>query len=161
MKIYFSEKLKSLDELMQGTKRSLKEDFLEITYVSHQEGNCTPLRPALVDWYISKFTNYQLEVFLNFTNPLFVSSSEVQDEISVRVKNPYVFQSHLTNVTAKMNYTTTLYLPSMTSSEDSDTIMSLGEQTKNSMIFTLIIPFGFMVFMSFSMDRVWSMYNML
>ena len=102
-----------------------------------------------------------MDIFLNFTNPVSISSSEVKDEISVRVSNPYVFQSHATNVTAKMNFTTTLYLPSMTPQEDSDSIMSLGESTKNSMIFTLIIPFAFMVFMSFSMDRVWSMYNML
>ena len=67
-----------------------------------------------------------MEIFLNFTNPVFVSSSEVDDEISVRVKNPYVFQSIATNVTAKMNYTTTLYLPAMTTLEDSDTVMSFG-----------------------------------
>ena len=27
------------------------------------------------------------------------------------------------------------------------------------MIFTLVIPFAFMIFMSVSMDRVWSLYN--
>ena len=39
--------------------------------------------------------------------------------------------------------------------------MSLGESSKNSMIFTLVIPFLFMIFMSVSMDRVWSLYLML
>ena len=39
--------------------------------------------------------------------------------------------------------------------------MKLGDYTKNSMILTLIIPFAFMVFMSVSMDSVWSMYLMM
>ena len=39
--------------------------------------------------------------------------------------------------------------------------MSLGESSKNSMILTLVVPFLFMVFMSVSMDRVWSLYLML
>ena len=39
--------------------------------------------------------------------------------------------------------------------------MSLGESSKNSMILTLVVPFLFMVFMSMSMDRVWSFYLML
>ena len=41
------------------------------------------------------------------------------------------------------------------------TLLSLGENTKNSMLLTLIIPFGFMLFMSVSMNRVWSLYLML
>ena len=102
-----------------------------------------------------------MEIFLNISNPVYVSSSDVQDEIHVRVKEPLMFQSAETNVSVKMNFTTTLYLPSMTSAEDSSSIMQLGENTKNSMLFTLIVPFCFMVFMSFSMDRVWSMYLML
>ena len=72
-----------------------------------------------------------------------------------------MFQSVKTNVTAKMNYTTTVYLPTMTSVEDAGKIMNLGENTKNSMLLTLFVPFGFMLFMSVSMDRVWSMYLML
>ena len=60
-----------------------------------------------------------------------------------------------------MNYTTTVFLPPMTSVEDAGKIMAMGEQTKNSMLLTLFVPFGFMLFMSVSMDRVWSMYLML
>ena len=44
---------------------------------------------------------------------------------------------------------------------EADELMSLGESSKNSMILTLVIPFLFMVFMSMSMDRVWSFYLML
>lgn len=49
----------------------------------------------------------------------------------------------------------------MTPTEDAGMIMSLGEGVKDSMLFTLVVPFCFMLFMSVSMDRVWSMYLML
>lgn len=35
------------------------------------------------------------------------------------------------------------------------------DATEQSMLFSLIIPFGFMLFMSFSIEKVWGMYNML
>ena len=37
----------------------------------------------------------------------------------------------------------------------------MGSSASSSMLLTLIIPFCFMLFMSASMDRVWSFYNML
>ena len=49
----------------------------------------------------------------------------------------------------------------MIDSADTNSIMKLGDYTKNSMLLTLIIPFAFMVFMSASMDSVWSMYLMV
>ena len=49
----------------------------------------------------------------------------------------------------------------MIDSADTNSIMKLGDYTKNSMLLTLIIPFAFMVFMSASMDSVWSMYLMI
>ena len=39
--------------------------------------------------------------------------------------------------------------------------MKMGDYTKNLMVFTLIIPFAFMLLMSVSMDSVWSMYLMM
>ena len=39
--------------------------------------------------------------------------------------------------------------------------MKIGGYTENSMLITLIIPCAFMVFMSASMDSVWSMYLMI
>ena len=49
----------------------------------------------------------------------------------------------------------------MIDSADTNSIMKLGNYTKNSMLLSLIIPFAFMVFMSASMDSVWSMYLMV
>ena len=49
----------------------------------------------------------------------------------------------------------------MASEDEFKSIQSLGEGAQNSMIFTLIVPFCFMVFMSVSMNRVWALYNLL
>ena len=65
------------------------------------------------------------------------------------------------NITVKQNFTTSLYLPTMIDTADTDSIMKLGDYTKNSMLLTLVIPFGFMLFMSMSMDSVWAMYLMM
>ena len=59
------------------------------------------------------------------------------------------------------NFTDSSDLPSMIDSADTNSIMKLGNYTKNSMLLSLIIPFAFMVFMSASMDSVWSMYLMV
>ena len=48
----------------------------------------------------------------------------------------------------------------MGSDSDFAQIQNIGSTAQSSMIFTLIIPFVFMVFMKASMDRVWSLYNM-
>ena len=102
-----------------------------------------------------------MKIFLNITNPVYVSSSDIPCELSVRVTNRFLFQSIETNVTVKENFTVTSGMPSMLNTNDADRLMSIGESTKNSMMFTLAIPFIFMVFMSISMNKVWSMYLML
>ena len=94
MRIFFSEKLKSLAELMQGSKRNLKESsLLEINYKTMVEpnGKCAQKIPVLVDWFITNFDNFQLEIFLNLTHPVYVSSEEERDQISIRVNNPHLF----------------------------------------------------------------------
>ena len=91
MQILFSEELKSLAELKSDNLRLLKEDFLDVKFKSNLDGGCSPLAPDLVDWYVTKFDNDKMELFLNISNPIYVSSSDVQDEIKVTVKNPFVF----------------------------------------------------------------------
>ena len=49
----------------------------------------------------------------------------------------------------------------MASEEDFEQVTGLGAGAENSMIFTLVVPFAFMVIMSVSMHRVWALYNML
>ena len=73
--------LKSFEELKDGFKRRiLTEDFLDIKYISNMEG-CTAIRPELQDWSVTTFDNDKMEIFLNFSNPIYVSSSDILDEL--------------------------------------------------------------------------------
>jgi len=67
------------------------------------------------------------------------------------------------SVWIEANYTLNDFkVPSQASSEaELKAVEQIGEQAEASMIFTLIVPFCFMLFMSCSMDRVWGLYNML
>jgi hypothetical protein len=49
----------------------------------------------------------------------------------------------------------------MKSQDEYESILSLGKSAMNGMLLTLIIPFCFMIFMSVSMNKVWSLYNLL
>ena len=93
------------------------EDFLEIQYTSNIDG-CTTIRPELQDWSIITFDNYKMEIFLNFSNPVYVSSNDLQDELIIRVKEQFLFESLLTNVTIKQNYTTIAWLPPQVNADD-------------------------------------------
>mgnify|MGYP000925331417 CR=1 FL=1 len=162
MTIFFSEKLKSFEDLNNefSNNRMLQENFIDVKYNSNIDG-CNPVSPELQDWYITSFDNDKMIIFLNMSNPVYVSSSEESCAIEVKIINQYMFQSIKTNVTIRENYKTSLEMPTMLSKGDVNTIMTMGESCKNSMLFTLIIPFCFMIFMSVSMDRVWSLYLML
>ena len=47
------------------------------------------------------------------------------------------------------------------SQEEFKSIVSLGNSAFNGLLISLIIPFCFMIFMSVSMNKVWSLYNLL
>ena len=42
---------------------------------------CTAIRPELQDWSVTTFDNDKMEIFLNFSNPIYVSSSDILDEL--------------------------------------------------------------------------------
>ena len=103
-----------------------------------------------------------MKIYLNFSNPIYVSSGYDNDLIKLTVKNPYIFKSVATNVTINMNYTDSANMPSLAKSEEEAAmIMNIATSTKDSMMLTLVVPFFFMIFMTLSMDRVWSLYLML
>ena len=53
-------------------------------------------------------------------------------------------------------------MPAQAESEEAFKQMeAMGAGAEEGMLFTLIVPFCFMVFMSVSLDRVWGLYNML
>jgi hypothetical protein len=49
----------------------------------------------------------------------------------------------------------------MANEDDYQFVSSIGTGASNGMVFTLVLPFAFMVLMSVSMNRVWALYNML
>ena len=102
-----------------------------------------------------------MELFINMTNPVAVSSGHMNDEIRIQIKNKYLFQSQTFNHTIRENYVLREDLPSLIETKDINLMVSIGEYSKNSMLFTLIIPLAFLVFMSASMNSVWSLYLML
>ena len=142
-------------------RRFLSEDFIDVEYISNNDGSCSSIQPELVDWFVTDFDNKQMKLYLNISNPVYVSSSELSDEVRVTVRNQYLFQSYASNITVKQNYTAILNIPTLIDSKDVGKMMQLGDYTKNSMMFTLFVPFGFTIFMSVSMDSVWSMYLMM
>ena len=40
-------------------------------------------------------------------------------------------------------------------------VIDASNTTEKALVISLLVPFFFMIFMSFSMDRVWSLYLML
>ena len=52
---------------------------------------CTAIRPELREWSVIQFDNNKMEIFLNFSNPVYVSSSDLQDELTIKVKIPFFF----------------------------------------------------------------------
>ena len=144
---------------MEGVKgRRLGEEILNISYKSNIDSICVPTQPKLNNWMITAFENTQLKIYLNMSNPVYVSSSDIPDEITLQVNNKYMFQSLETNVTIKEGFKLSHGLPSMIESSDRLKLFNLGKLSQNSLLLTLVIPFCFLIFVQVSMDSVWTMY---
>jgi hypothetical protein len=98
---------------------------------------------------------------LTFSLPLYVSSFDGKDSVDIEFSNPSMFKAKSNNQTIPENYTiSSIELPAQVkSSEDLVKIETIESSAQTSMVFTLIIPFAFMIFMSVAMERVWSLYN--
>jgi hypothetical protein len=98
---------------------------------------------------------------LNFTNVLFVSSASQPDKIKIELKMNKFFVARKDEKKMEL-LTKSSDMPRLfASKEDAKNIKSLATGAQNSMLITLIIPFCFMIFMSVSMNRVWSLYLMM
>ena len=66
-------------------------------------------------------------------------------------------------MTLAANYTVdNILVPIQFSSKDEEQkVDSMAGAAESSMIFSLVVPLAFMVFMSVSINRVWGMYNSL
>jgi hypothetical protein len=100
---------------------------------------------------------------LTFSDPLYVSSTTQRDTLSITILGNRLFLASSDLYQLAKNYRIPFIEvpPQMASAEDFEQVSTMGSAASNSMIMTLVIPLCFMVFMSASLDRVWSLYNML
>ena len=100
---------------------------------------------------------------VNYSDPLYVSSSILKDVINLVFLDNKIFQAKSDGYRLEANFSIlAIEVPSqMASEEDFIEISGLGSGAESGMIFTLVVPLAFMVFMSVSMNRVWALYNML
>ena len=112
---------------------------------------------------MTEFEKTLMRIQLNFSDPIFVSTYGQMDALSFRVLNPNIFKAETDNHTIEANYT--LYDIAVgqqfTSTDEKENVEAVSSAAESSMVVSLIIPFCFMVFMSVSMNRVWSLYNNL
>lgn len=168
MKLLFSEELFSIKHYeARGINltvfNQIKQFVLEMEYTTHVRDVKEEKMPQLAAWNVTEFTRYGIKIQLNFTNVLYVSSAPEKDTLRVKIVNPAFFKATRDSLLIAEKYKTEGYtLPSLARSEEEfETLESIGSQAESSMLITLIVPFCFMVFMSVSMNRVWSLYLML
>ena len=59
------------------------------------------------------------------------------------------------------DYTLTVLLPTIGKTLEMETLISTSEAAKEVIVYTLVVPLIFMLFLSFSIDKVWNLYLML
>ena len=116
--------------------------------------------PELHRWKVKNHTESSMILSLEFSNVLYVSSFGYKDKLSIIFLNETYFCS---DICLAANYTISrLDIPTQVASlADQASISAVGDLASSSMIYTLVVPFCFMIFMRASMGRVWSFYNML
>ena len=140
----------------------MKDQIFNVTYESKMLNLSSPYLPKLQGWSFKSLDNFELRLQLNLTNPLYVSY-DYPDILTVRFLNITYFSRLNDSVALAGNYTIKEENMPIQAGSRSEykTVEQLADSAQASMIFTLVVPFCFMLFMSCSMDRVWGLYNML
>ena len=124
-----------------------------------------PANKSILEGYkVKNATETEMIVHLNFSDPLYVSSFDGgKDSIEIRIVDHLHFLAKSDRTSIAQNYTLkNIKVPSQVlSDEDLQIMQQIASSASKSMIFTLVIPFCFMIFMSISIERVWSLYNTL
>jgi hypothetical protein len=169
MEIRFSEKLLGLEfwetkGLNLTVLNGVKNKLMKVNYYCLIEIDDKTTKPELVDWLILEFNSYRMVIKMNFSDPIYVSSSaDLKDLIGIDILNYKLFIASKDMTVLAENYTVAnSTIPSQAKSEkDYKLISNVGSSVENSMLITLLVPFCFMLFMSVSMEKVWSFYLML
>jgi len=140
----------------------IRKEVFNVTFESQMYNQSSVNLPILQDWYFESLDEVMLRLRLNFTNPLYVSSDQ-PDYLSIRFLNTSYLLRLNDSVSLASNYTIkdAKVPPQAASAKEIKAVEQLADSAQASMIFTLVVPFCFMLFMSCSMDRVWGLYNML
>jgi hypothetical protein len=119
--------------------------------------------PVLEGYKIDSFDDSYVNLKLEFTNKLYVSSEPDKDFVSVTVMIGQLFTAKSDNLTLKSDYfikriTVPAQIPS---DEEAENINKIANTATNGLLVSFLIPFIFMIFARVSMDRVWALYYML
>jgi hypothetical protein len=118
--------------------------------------------PELLSYHIQNWTSSSMTFKLMFSKPLYVSTFGSLDFVTITILQRALFMSKLDKFMVADLYSLTTDVPAQMASEaDFIQIQSMGSSSSNALLLTLIVPFCFMIFMSFSMNKVWVLYNMM
>ena len=101
-----------------------------------------------------------MQIQLSITNALYVSSQFPKDYIFMRVLSSN-FTSLADGQSVPLNSTMSAEMPPMGNKAEMKQIITATETAKKMMIYTTLVPFVFMIFMSFGMEKIWCLYLML
>ena len=140
------------------------ESLIKISYhcLGSGDEDASFLLPILQNYSIQNWTSSSLTFKLFFTQPLYVSTFGAPDKLSITFLQQNLFLAKLDKHPLTVPYSLYTIVPTQMASEaDFLQIQGMGSSSQNAMLLTLIIPFCFMVFMSFSMAKVWELYKMM
>ena len=126
VQILFSELLESLETVGKGklTTRSISNSLVfDIRYLCMiDQSQATPSElqkmPKLRNWWVQNFTESEVILKLNFTNPLYVSTGEERDILRITFEQPSLFKSQLDGLTLEPEYTIEGKIPGQMVSEE-------------------------------------------
>ena len=98
--------------------------------------NENPNKPVLHNWTISELSLNVLNLKLNFTNELYVSSEFVPDLLQIKIKSPFYFKSLKDNQHTDLNYTLSTFLPQMGKSSEMQALIAITENGESMLIYT-------------------------
>ena len=88
----FSEELTPLDKLPVPLNLSEVNNtaFLDLSYKNNVDATSAK-QPAMTSWQLTEFSSTQMKLKVDFENPLYVSTGDTADELSLRIVQPLIF----------------------------------------------------------------------
>ena len=134
--------------------------YISVEFLSYVESEN---KPVLLNYFIQNFSRSEMILKLNLSNPIFVSTAFPQDRLKITFLKPGLFKAVLDGLQLQRNYILEkITIPTqMASEEEYQQMLSLVSDSMTTMLVTFAIPFAFMMLMKFSLNKIWSLYNML